>query len=140
MRRRVIQIAGAALLLGAGFWIVSGFFESDEDRIVQLVEEMRVAAAAGDVEGVMAGVAPDAVWMDIDRDALTRRVRSALKEWPPEAVSAEVEDLVIEEDRATGTVDVFYRTRKFPRPYPVKFRVTFGRRDGRWLVTAVDQR
>jgi ketosteroid isomerase-like protein len=140
MRGRVVRIAGAVLIVGAVVWIGSGLFESDEDRIERLVDEVRTAAEARDADAVMSAVADDVEWQGEDREALSRQVRRVLEEWPPDAIVAEVKDLVIDGDRATGSVDVLYRTKKFPHPYLTKFRVTFGRHDERWLVTGVDVR
>ncbi len=138
MRDRVVRIAGALLALGAVFWIVSRFIETDEDRIEQLVEDMRSAAEASDAEMLMSFVTQDVTWQQLDQEALSRRVRSVLKDMPPKAVSAEVTDLEIDDDRATGSVVVLYRSQKLPSVWRVTFRVTFGRRDERWRVTAVE--
>jgi hypothetical protein len=139
VRRRLVPIALALLVVGVVIVVVAALVETDEERIEALVESMRAAAERGDVAGVLAGVAPRVAWPG-GQEALRRRVSRDLALHPPQAVAAEVSGLEVDGETATGVVVVTYRSREFARPVLVRVRTTFARRDGRWLVTAAEVR
>jgi hypothetical protein len=140
LRVWITRIAAAALAAGAVLLVVSWLVETDEDRIEALVESMRDAALAGDVDGVIAGLAEDASFGGRDREWIRREVRRTLEGLPPKAIAATLEYLEVEEDRATGRVDVVYRSEKAAQAGLVRLRVTFVKRDDRWLVSAAETR
>lgn len=143
IRLKTLAIIVAAVGIPVIIWVMAvRISQRDERALRRIVNTMANAAGAMDADRMVRGIAPDYNHQGLNRDDLRRTADAFFEEFGASSVTITSFNASVSGNIATANASFMVHNPRFEREglrmLTARWQFNFSRRDGEWIITAMD--